>query len=132
MSRSNAAVRCWFVSWVSVSTIAGCGAFAPHDDYPQRVKKGCSSMEECIALVREGRARFFNCKKYLVGNREKAYSKHHLCSYEQQDFLLAVQKANEWLKRPYVVTSTSGTITGHLIVLSADAGTPEPTQRILE
>ena len=85
-------------------------------------------MKECIALVEEGRARFFDCKRYLVGknNRERALSKYHLCSYEQQDFLLAVQKANEWLERPVVRTSTGGEMVGSMIAVS-DYSAPEPT-----
>ena len=51
--------------------VAASSPCACHDDYPDRLKKGCSSGEECGRLVSEAVDRLNDCARYLVGNRER-------------------------------------------------------------
>lgn len=63
------------------------------DEFPGRLKKGCSSEKECARLVSDARDRWGQCREqHLVGG-----VRHSRCSNECADFMVARDKALAWL-----------------------------------
>jgi hypothetical protein len=110
MSRVRAAVRGVFATWM-FSVIAGCAGSLQRDDFPARLKGGCTSQADCRALVTEARYRMIECDRYLVGNMV-ARDRRHLCSYEKIDYCSALERALEWVSRTHIRPVTGGSITG--------------------
>jgi len=69
-----------------------------HDEFPDRLKKGCNSGDDCRRLVSEAVDRLNDCTGYLVGTRLRHdwRSAKGKCHYEYVDLQVALRKANQW------------------------------------
>lgn len=99
---------CRFVLWALVTVVAGCAASTARQDFPARLKSGCSSRHDCRALITEARQRLLECDTYAVGT-SVARGRYHLCSYEKGDYRAALERTLDWGVRAYVRGTTGGT-----------------------
>jgi hypothetical protein len=118
-------ISCRIALWALVTTVAGCGASGPRDDFPGRLKGGCSSRDDCRALVTEARHRLLDCDRYLVGNN-LARDRYHLCSYEKGDYCAALERTLDWGIRAHVRGTTSGPTLTEPFLLPGPARAEEP------
>jgi hypothetical protein len=74
-----------------------------HDEFPGRVKKGCTSEQDCGELLAEAVRRLNDCTGYLTGNRLRHDPRRirSVCSYEMRDVDLALARAREWARRAH-------------------------------
>jgi hypothetical protein len=90
------------VSFVMAACLAvlGMAAACGHDDFPDRLKKGCNSDQECNRLVAEAADRLDDCAGYLVGNgmRRNWRRAKTMCHYEFVDCDVALEKANQLVR----------------------------------
>jgi hypothetical protein len=115
-----------FTRWAFVVTVAGCGAVTPRsDDFLGKLKSGCSSRDECKALVTEARHRLVECDSYLVGNNITRGDRH-LCTHEKGDYCTALERTLEWGVRSHVRPLTTGES-----IADAPAGVREDGKRPL-
>ena len=83
-------------SALAIGVVAGC-----HDEFPDRLKKGCNSGNECTLLVADAADRLNECIGHIVpGKFETNYGRlaRRHCHYEYADAQVAVEKANQWAK----------------------------------
>jgi hypothetical protein len=99
----------------AVPCIAGLAASCNvHDDFPDRVRRGCNSERECVLLIGAARYRLLDCVTSGRSSRgdTSLFPDWHLvegvCSYEYADFLLAVRKGRQWAAGPKFTPHTSG------------------------
>lgn len=81
---------------LSLPALASCA----HDEFPGRLKRGCTSERDCRQLVAEAVSRLNECDSYLLGTRLK----HDLrrararCHIELVDCDVALARAREWAR----------------------------------
>lgn len=69
--------------------------YTPADDFPDRLKKGCNSLDECRKLVDAGIARFERCQEQDIGVT-RSWAR---CTDACNDMVVARDKAHEWAIR---------------------------------
>ena len=79
---------------LSLPALASCA----HDEFPGRLKKGCTSERDCRQLLSEAVSRLNECDSYLVGNRLKHDFRRSeaRCHIELMDCEVALARAREW------------------------------------
>lgn len=80
----------------SIASVVACG----HDDFPGRLKRGCSSGDDCVRLIADGRIRLLDCVQVQRDyDTSPAYNWRRVdgvCSYEFADFKSALEIGWQW------------------------------------
>ena len=101
-----------------------------HDEFPDRVRKGCNSERECVRLIGGARFRLLDCVTSGRSSRgdTSLFPDWHMvqgvCSYEYADFVLAVRKGRQWAATKATPKTSGAMLPAPLQVLDppADGG----------
>ena len=82
----------------AIAGLVGLAAACGHDEFPDRLKRGCGSAEECKRLLGDAAKRLQDCGRDERLGSSVASHWRDRCRYEIADCQVALDKARRWAK----------------------------------